>query len=179
MITPSVTANCEYSSYRPSEGMNLNLKEEKSAGNLNNYFCQGTTSDVLRTKALNGFGNGNHRFTSSTGPTDLIDQKITASQAKRASSATRNPFMLIPPSGAISAREQKGLHDQIRQLRKDKAIWVQKYELVEGELAETRDRLEKQKRYYLKLVGSMSLIEDEQSQNGKSSLYSSTITTPI
>ena len=51
--------------------------------------------------------------------------------------------MLIPPSGAISTKEQKGLQDQIRQLRKDKAVWVQKYELVEGELAETRDRLEK------------------------------------
>lgn len=109
MITPSVTGPGDYSSYRPS--MNLNLKEEKSTGNLNNYFSQGTTSDVLRSKALNA--NVGHQPRSiSTGP-DLIDQR-QASQAKRASSASRNPFMLIPPSGAIFAKEQKGLQDQIR-----------------------------------------------------------------
>ena len=98
MITPSVTGNGELSSYRPSQGMHLNLKEEKSTGNLNNYFSQGSTSgDVLRSKALNILRS------TSTGP-ELIDQR-QASQMKRASSASRNPFLNIPPSGAMSTKE--------------------------------------------------------------------------
>jgi hypothetical protein len=40
---------------------------------------------------------------------------------------------------------------------KDKALWIQKYELTNLDLNETRERLEQQKNYYLQIISTLKL----------------------
>ena len=42
-----------------------------------------------------------------------------------------------------------------QEFSKDKALWIQKYELCDKELIETRSRMENQKKYYLGLIDSL------------------------
>lgn len=68
--------------------------------------------------------------------------------------------------GSQTSEREKILQDQIRQMKKhmqykehefdkDKSIWIQKYELSQKELSETRQQLETQKLYYLQIIASL------------------------
>ena len=70
----------------------------------------------------------------------------------------------------------KCLQDQMRQLKKlmwhkenefskDKAIWVQRNELLTTELEETRERLESQKKYYLQMITQLKLTNSPMKEN--------------
>jgi len=67
---------------------------------------------------------------------------------------------MTPNSRAGISEKEKNLADQIRQLKKlmfhkesefnkDKAVWIQKYEMANMDLIETRERMDKQKNHYL------------------------------
>jgi hypothetical protein len=84
--------------------------------------------------------------------------------------ATVVPLPLTPTalSKHPASEREKNLLDQIRQLKKhmhfkenefhkDKAVWVQNYELSSEGLKETRERLESQKLYYLRIISSLKL----------------------
>jgi len=44
-----------------------------------------------------------------------------------------------------------------KEFDKDKAVWIQKYELCSHELNETREQLESQKLHYLQIIASLKL----------------------
>lgn len=69
---------------------------------------------------------------------------------------------------AAASTSDPAAQDQLKLLRKqlaykeseynkDKAIWVQNYELVSHQLSETREQLEKQKTYYLQIISTLKL----------------------
>ena len=83
------------------------------------------------------------------------------------SAAPGIPLSPLPGGSNFKTSErEKNLQDQIRQMKKmmqhkeqefskDKALWIQKYELSDRELIDTRSRMENQKKYYLGLIDSL------------------------
>lgn len=77
-------------------------------------------------------------------------------------SSSKFPLPQAPSSENKFAAEQvrnlrKALHYKELEYNKDKAVWVQNYELVSKELQETREQLEAQKKNFLQIIGSLKL----------------------